>query len=73
MLFYTVEDSTCRTAIAKNKALVVAFDKTKNQSEVPNPDVVPELPQPSSPPTKPLEIPEPDSVPEIPGADEDAK
>ena len=73
MVFSTTNDFADETATVENKAAVITLDKPKNPLEVPNPDMVPELPQPSPSPSKPLEIPEPDLIPEITDPNEDTK
>ena len=70
--FSTTNDFAGGTAVVESKDSVITFDKPKSPLEVPNPDMVPELPLPPSP-TIPLEIPEPDLIPEITDPNEDNK
>ena len=46
MIFSTTNDFADGTAITEGKAPVITLDKQKNPLEVPNPHIVPELPQP---------------------------
>lgn len=72
MIFSTTNNFADGTAVVESKVPVITFDKPKNPLEVPNPDMVPELP-PSPSPSIPLEIPEPDLIPEITDPNEDNK
>lgn len=68
---YMKETVSARAAHLNSKVSIPMLDEPKKPSEIPNPDSVPELPQPSPSPNGPLEIPDPDLTPEIPEGDTD--